>query len=191
MACVLQLRALGLRAAASPERRRCSPGAGAAVTSRRGLASFRSAATRVKAWDVSHAATAAFSSSIHFPVSAALGSPAPRRCAGICAASNEPEDVPPWERREIEKKAAETRGGLPWPAYLFFSLNVLLAAIGSCFEYSYKNPIFGVVDSDSALYAPILGLFIFSGFPMAFYLWNKGIAGANEASELQDKIDGY
>lgn len=101
------------------------------------------------------------------------------------------DEIPIWERRDIERKAAESRGGVPWPAYLLLSVIVLIAATGSVFEYAYKNPIFGVVQSDSGLYAPILGWFVFTGFPLAGWFWKKGIDGANEASELQDKMDGY
>jgi hypothetical protein len=101
------------------------------------------------------------------------------------------DEIPIWERRDIERKAAESRGGVPWPAYLLLSVIVLIAATGSVFEYAYKNPIFGVVQSDSGLYAPILGWFVFTGFPLAGWFWKKGIDGANEASEAQDKMDGY
>ena len=101
------------------------------------------------------------------------------------------EDIPPWERREIEKKAAMEKGGLPWPAYLGLAVIVAIAAIGSCFELTYENPIFGVVGADSFAYKPILFWFIGTGFPLAGWLWTKGIAGANEAAELQDKLDGY
>ena len=61
----------------------------------------------------------------------------------------------------------------------------------SCFELNYGNPIFGVVGPDSFLYKPILYWFIGTGFPLAAFLWTKGIAGANEAAELQDELDGY
>jgi hypothetical protein len=37
---------------------------------------------------------------------------------------------------------------------------------GSIYEYIAGNPIFGVVTSDSFLYAPILGIFTFTGFPL-------------------------
>ena len=61
------------------------------------------------------------------------------------AAAEEAEDMPPWERKELEKKAAMEKGGLPWPAYLGFSAIVCIASVGSCFELAYGNPIFGVV----------------------------------------------
>ena len=111
--------------------------------------------------------------------------------ASTTRADDGDDEIPIWERRDIERKAAEARGGFPWPVYLLLSVIVLIAATGSVFEYSYKNPIFGVVQSDSFLYAPILGWFVFTGFPLAGWFWKKGIDGANEASELQDKMDGY
>jgi len=107
------------------------------------------------------------------------------------AATTPDDDVPIWERRELERKAADAKGGFPWPVYLLLSVIVLIAATGSMFEYAYKNPIFGVVGADSGLYAPILGWFVFTGFPLAGFFWKKGIDGANEASEAQDRMDGY
>lgn len=106
-------------------------------------------------------------------------------------AAEDVEDMPPWERREIEKKAAMEKGGLPWPAYLGLAAIVCIASVGSCFELTYGNPIFGVVQPDSFAYKPILYWFIGTGFPLTAFLWSKGIAGANEAAELQDKLDGY
>ena len=105
--------------------------------------------------------------------------------------STDDDDVPIWERRELEKRATAARGGIPWPLYLLGSVIVLIAATGSVFEYAYGNPIFGVVTKDSWAYAPILGWFVFTGYPLAGWFWMKGISGANEASEMQDKIDGY
>ena len=67
----------------------------------------------------------------------------------------------------------------------------LVAATGSCFEWTFEKPIFGVVESTSGLYKPILGWFIVTGFPLSAYLWTKGIEGANKASELTDRLDGY
>ena len=107
------------------------------------------------------------------------------------ATTADDDEMPPWERRELMKKAAMEKGGLPWPAYLGLSVIVSIAAIGSCFELNYGNPIFGVVGPDSFLYKPILYWFIGTGFPLAAFMWTKGIAGANEAAELQDELDGY
>lgn len=107
------------------------------------------------------------------------------------ATTADDDEMPPWERRELMKKAAMEKGGLPWPAYLGLAVIVAIASIGSCFELNYGNPIFGVVGPDSFLYKPILYWFIGTGFPLAAFLWTKGIAGANEAAELQDELDGY
>ena len=59
--------------------------------------------------------------------------------------AEEVEDLPPWERREIEKKAAMEKGGLPWPLFLLFGVFVGIASVGSCFELASSNAIFGVV----------------------------------------------
>ena len=126
---------------------------------------------------------------------------APRRGAATLARAEEKEassktvddldEMPPWERREMEKKAAMEKGGLPWPAYLGLAAIVTIASVGSCFELAYSNPIFGVVGSDSFAYKPILYWFIGTGFPLAAFLFVKGVEGANEAAELQDRLDGY
>lgn len=126
---------------------------------------------------------------------------APRRGAATLARAEEQEagsktvddldEMPPWERREMEKKAAMEKGGLPWPAYLGLAAIVTIASVGSCFELAYSNPIFGVVGSDSFAYKPILYWFIGTGFPLAAFLFVKGVEGANEAAELQDRLDGY
>ena len=39
--------------------------------------------------------------------------------------------------------------------------------VGSIYEFANKNPIFGVIEADSPLYAPILGFFMVTGFPTA------------------------
>jgi hypothetical protein len=44
---------------------------------------------------------------------------------------------------------------------------MLRAQTGSIFEFADKNPIFGVVQPDSPIWAPILGLFVFTGYPMS------------------------
>jgi hypothetical protein len=33
------------------------------------------------------------------------------------------------------------------------------------FEYTNQRPVFGIIGSDSALYAPLLGFFVFTGIP--------------------------
>ncbi|KAF6253567.1 hypothetical protein COO60DRAFT_1643054 [Scenedesmus sp. NREL 46B-D3] len=80
--------------------------------------------------------------------------------------------------RELEAKA---KPDLPWPLYLLLSSFVAIASVGSVFEYLDRNAIFGVVQPDSPLWAPVLGLFLFF----------KGVNAANEAAERQDKMDGY
>lgn len=37
--------------------------------------------------------------------------------------------------------------------------------IGSVFEYVNDKPVFGVLNSDSIFYAPVLGFFAFTGIP--------------------------
>lgn len=103
----------------------------------------------------------------------------------------EEEDIPPWERRERERKMMEGEPtDLPFGVYLLFSSMVAIAAVGSIFEYVNQNPIFGVVGPDSALYKPILGIFVFTGFPMSAFLFYKCIQSANAESERMDKMDG-
>ena len=102
----------------------------------------------------------------------------------------EKEDIPVGAT-EMEKKLSKESGEFPWPVFLLGSLITLLAATGSVFEWTFSKPIFGVVDASSGLYKPILGWFIVTGFPLSAILWTKGIEGANKASELTDKMDGY
>ena len=100
-------------------------------------------------------------------------------------------EVPAWERGSSQKADGENDDGLPWPLYLLASCIVTIAATGSIFEYGFRNPIFNIVQPDSPLWAPILGWFVFTGYPLAVYLWMKGIAGANEAADRTDEMDGY
>ena len=65
------------------------------------------------------------------------------------------------------------------------------AQTGSLFEFSAGNPIFGVVNSDSPLYTPILATFFVTGYPTSAFLFSKCVAAANEASAEADKQDGY
>lgn len=65
-----------------------------------------------------------------------------------------------------------------------------IAAVGSIFEYSNKNAIFGVVGPDSALYAPILGFFAVTGLPTAGFLFFKAVSSANALADSMDKQDG-
>ena len=61
---------------------------------------------------------------------------------------------------------------------------------GSIYEYTARNSIFGVVPADSPFYAPILGVFVFTGFPLSAWLFVKCVAAANADSERADKLDG-
>jgi vacuolar iron transporter family protein len=61
--------------------------------------------------------------------------------------------------------------------------------VGSIYEYIDKNPIFGIVTPDSPLYAPILGIFAFTGLPTSGYLFFKAIRQANETSRRMDNAD--
>jgi hypothetical protein len=63
--------------------------------------------------------------------------------------------------------------------------------VGSIFEYLDRNAVFGVIQPDSPLWAPVLGLFAITGLPTAGFLFFKGVQAANEAAEMQDRIDGY
>ncbi|KAH7306235.1 hypothetical protein KP509_22G002900 [Ceratopteris richardii] len=101
--------------------------------------------------------------------------------------SSEP---PPWETKQ-SASAEISAFEIPFYAYLLASVIVAIAAIGSIFEYFNKNPIFGVVLPDSPLYAPILGFFVFTGFPTSAFLWFKSIELANKAAREQDREDGY
>ena len=68
---------------------------------------------------------------------------------------------------------------------------ILHEQIGSIFEYNYKNPIFGIVDSSSPLYTPILAIFALTGIPMAGFLFKNAVDGANKMAEYYDKQDGF
>mmetsp|Transcript_14564 Transcript_14564/g.40977 ORF Transcript_14564/g.40977 Transcript_14564/m.40977 type:complete len:167 (-) Transcript_14564:171-671(-) len=127
----------------------------------------------------------------------------PRRCWRAAAASDdkdtsqkaspaeEVEDLPPWVRREQEKKAAQQLGDLPFGLYLLLSSFVAIAAVGSIFEFANKNPLFGVIEPDSPVWAPILLFFSITGVPMAGFLFVKAITAANKAAEAMDNLDGY
>ncbi|KAG2435619.1 hypothetical protein HXX76_006822 [Chlamydomonas incerta] len=104
------------------------------------------------------------------------------------------DELPPWVRREKERELAAkdgAAGGLPWGLCLLFSVFTAIAAVGSIFELVDGNAIFGVIQPDSPLWAPILLLFGVTGIPTAGYLFIKGVNGFNEEAERQDKLDGY
>ncbi|KAG0593309.1 hypothetical protein M758_1G313600 [Ceratodon purpureus] len=100
------------------------------------------------------------------------------------------EELPPWARNEAVAPVSDS-GDLPFPVYLIGSCLVAIAAVGSIFEYFNQNPLFGVVQPDNPLWAPILGVFAITGFPSAGFLFYKAISLANKASEEADRADGY
>ena len=103
------------------------------------------------------------------------------------------EDEPVWVRRERERQLLEAQGGakeLPFGVYLLLSAIVCIAAVGSVFEFTNKNPIFDVIYPDSPLYAPILGVFALTGLPTAGYLFIKAVSAANAEAERMDELDG-
>ncbi|PWA47706.1 hypothetical protein CTI12_AA399480 [Artemisia annua] len=101
--------------------------------------------------------------------------------------SNEP---PPWARNEAQQESS-SGGDLPFGVYLLASAITAIAAIGSVFEYVNQKPVFGVLESDSIFYAPVLGFFAITGLPTAGYLWFKSVQVANKEAEEQDRRDGY
>jgi hypothetical protein len=61
--------------------------------------------------------------------------------------------------------------------------------VGSCFEWVNRNPIFGVVQPDSPLYTPVLGLFAITGLPTSGFLFYQAIKSANAAADRMDRVD--
>ncbi|KAI7728024.1 hypothetical protein M8C21_006091 [Ambrosia artemisiifolia] len=99
------------------------------------------------------------------------------------------EEPPPWARNEAQQ--ASSGFELPFFVYLLASAITAIAAIGSVFEYVNQKPVFGLLNSDSIFYAPVLGFFAFTGVPTAAYLWFKSVQVANKEAEEQDRRDGY
>ncbi|EMS67200.1 hypothetical protein TRIUR3_23958 [Triticum urartu] len=58
-------------------------------------------------------------------------------------------------------------------------------------KYTNGRAVFGVVGTDSPLYAPILGFFAVTGIPTSGYLWYKAVQTANKDAEEQDRRDGF
>ncbi|XP_076933569.1 uncharacterized protein LOC143599513 [Bidens hawaiensis] len=100
------------------------------------------------------------------------------------------EEPPPWARNETQQSSSSTLE-LPFFVYLLASAITAIAAIGSVFEYVNQKPVFGLLNSDSIFYAPVLGFFAFTGIPSAAFLWFKSVQVANKEAEEQDKRDGY
>ncbi|KNA16427.1 hypothetical protein SOVF_089240 [Spinacia oleracea] len=101
------------------------------------------------------------------------------------------DEPPPWARDE--GKSNESKDGLevPFFVYLLASAITAIAAIGSIFEYVNQNPVFGLLNSDSIFYAPVLGFFALTGIPTSAFLWYKSVQVANKEAEEQDKRDGF
>ncbi|KAI3502760.1 hypothetical protein L1887_31054 [Cichorium endivia] len=101
------------------------------------------------------------------------------------------EEPPPWARNETQQTSSSSTIELPFFVYLLASAITAIAAVGSVFEYVNQKPVFGVLNSDSIFYAPVLGFFAFTGVPTAAYLWFKSVEVANKEAEEQDRRDGY
>jgi hypothetical protein len=112
------------------------------------------------------------------------------------------DEPPPWAREGGAARGQEEAGQVPFYAYLLASAITAIAAvrapagnpiflfaagriftdenetapqIGSIFEYTNQRPVFGIVGSDSALYAPILGFFVFTGIPTSVRIPDRGM----------------
>jgi hypothetical protein len=93
--------------------------------------------------------------------------------------------------KEREMQASDPQEGLPFWACLLLSVLSGITGAGCFFEWTYKSPIFGVIEPDFFLYTPILATLGFGGVGASVFLFVKGVGAANEASERMDKIDGY
>ncbi|GAB2230953.1 hypothetical protein Droror1_Dr00027233 [Drosera rotundifolia] len=100
-------------------------------------------------------------------------------------------EPPPWARNEGKGNDLKQSFEIPYYGYLLASAVTAIAAIGSVFEYANQRPVFGVVNSDSIFYVPILGFFAITGIPTAAFLWFKAVRIANEEAEEQDRSDGF
>ncbi|GJN14782.1 hypothetical protein PR202_gb01641 [Eleusine coracana subsp. coracana] len=103
------------------------------------------------------------------------------------------DEPPPWAREGSGGSAQGPGAGgqVPFYAYLLASAITAIAAIGSIFEYTNQRPVFGIINPDSALYAPLLGFFVFTGIPTSGFLWFKAVQTANREAEEQDRRDGF
>ncbi|CAG7865219.1 unnamed protein product [Brassica rapa] len=107
-------------------------------------------------------------------------------------ANPDSDEPPPWARDEGGSSSTSQESfEVPFFVYLLASAITAIAAIGSVFEYSSKNPVFGVLESDSIFYTPVLGFFAFTGIPTSVFLWFKSVEAANKEAAEQDKRDGY
>lgn len=101
------------------------------------------------------------------------------------------DEPPPWARDEGNVSTSQQAFEIPFYVYLLASAVTAIAAVGSIFEYVNQRPVFGVLNSDSIFYAPLLGFFAFTGIPTSAFLWFKSVQVANKESEEQDRRDGY
>ncbi|XP_059440590.1 uncharacterized protein LOC132173050 isoform X1 [Corylus avellana] len=98
---------------------------------------------------------------------------------------------PPWAQDEGKESKSQQIFEIPFYVYLLASAVTAIAAIGSVFEYVNQRPVFGILNSDSIFYAPLLGFFAFTGIPVSGFLWFKSVQAANKEAEEQDRRDGY
>ncbi|KAF9673044.1 hypothetical protein SADUNF_Sadunf11G0108000 [Salix dunnii] len=75
------------------------------------------------------------------------------------------DEPPPWAKGEGKENSPKQNFEVPFFVYLLASAITAIAAIGSIFEYVNQKPVFGIVNSDSIFYAPLLGFFAFTGIP--------------------------
>ncbi|KAM4118675.1 hypothetical protein ACB094_02G220200 [Castanea mollissima] len=102
------------------------------------------------------------------------------------------DEPPPWAQNESASQQQQQQGfEIPFYLYLLASAITAIAAIGSVFEYVNQRPVFGLLNSDSIFYAPLLGFFAFTGIPTSAFLWFKSVQAANKEAEEQDRRDGY
>ncbi|KAK9074836.1 hypothetical protein SSX86_003157 [Deinandra increscens subsp. villosa] len=101
------------------------------------------------------------------------------------------DEPPPWARNETQQSSSSSGFELPFFVYLLASAITAIAAIGSVFEYVNQKPVFGLLNSDSIFYAPVLGFFAVTGVPTAAFLWFKSVQVANKEAEEQDRRDGF
>ncbi|KAJ6724224.1 hypothetical protein OIU85_022177 [Salix viminalis] len=74
------------------------------------------------------------------------------------------DEPPPWAKGEEGKEnSPEQNFEVPFFVYLLASAITAIAAIGSIFEYVNQKPVFGIVNSDSISYAPLLRILCIYG----------------------------
>ncbi|CAL4894169.1 unnamed protein product [Urochloa decumbens] len=119
-----------------------------------------------------------------------LGGRCRRRSLAVLAAAGKPpggeaeEQVPAWAKPGADEPP-------PWERKGGAVQGQEAGQIGSIFEYTNQKPVFGIIGSDSALYAPLLGFFVFTGIPTSAFLWFKAVQTANREAEEQDRRDGF